>query len=113
MVSIRARAPLSGKIEADKGIRLSNGVAVDLSSFNICLNKKPSQPVLDTIVARVQSEIYHVQLPADLPDDDPGKTATGQGASGRVSYRSPRRWFRARLGRLWFRAHPAPSTKSR
>ena len=52
MVSIRALAPLSGSIEGDKGIRLSNGGAVALSGFNICLKEKPPQPVLDTIVAR-------------------------------------------------------------
>ena len=76
MPAIWGLKPLTDSIEGDKALRLSNGVTVDLSDLNIRLDKKPAQPVLDAIVARVQAEMDDIQALADLPDDDPDKTAT-------------------------------------
>ena len=75
MPAIWGLAPVDS-IEGDKAVRLSNGMTIDLSDFDIRLNKKPPPPILKAIVARVQAGMDHIVPLASLPDDEPTKTMT-------------------------------------
>ncbi len=76
MVAIWGLPPLSDSIEEDKALRLSTGVTVDLSEFNLRLGNKPSDKKLVDMTAKVQAAMDHVQTKADMVADEPTKNMT-------------------------------------
>jgi hypothetical protein len=74
MPAIWGLKPLTDRIESDKEVRLSTGVVVDLSDFNIRADKKPSDKQISDIVARVQANMDVIEPLAAFPDDEPHKT---------------------------------------
>ncbi len=78
MPAIWGFPPLTDSIENDKALRLSNGVTVDLSEFNLRLGKKPSAKLLAVMTAKVQAAMDHVQVKGDMINNEPTKTMTDE-----------------------------------
>ncbi len=65
-------------IEEDEELRLTNGAVIDLSDLDMTLGRRPPPPLMREIERRIQVHMDDVQALADLPDDDPDKTATAE-----------------------------------
>ncbi len=83
MVAIWAVDVLTGapnlkdnSIEIDKAIRLNTGSVIDLTEFNLILDKKVTAKDIADMEAKVQASMDSVIPLASLGSDDPDKTAT-------------------------------------
>ncbi len=76
MVAIWGLKPFTDSIEGDKAIRLNTGAVVDLTEFDLVLDKKVTAKDIADMEAKVQASMDSVIPLASLGDDDPDKTAT-------------------------------------
>ncbi len=63
-------------LEIDKAIRLNTGSIIDLTEFNLVLDKKVTAKDIADMEAKVQASMDAVIPLSSLGSDDPDKTAT-------------------------------------
>ncbi len=100
MVAIWGLDPNLGNIEADKALRLNTGAVVDLTEFNLVLDKKVTAKDIADMEAKVQASMDSVISRVSLGDDDPDKTATAAELTAQYGNRA----FLDGLGNIVFRS---------
>ncbi len=87
-------------LEIDKAIRLNTGPTIDLTEFNLVLDKKVTAKNIADMEAKVQASMDSVIPLASLGDDDPDKTATAAELAAQYGNRA----FLDGLGNIVFRS---------
>jgi len=100
MVAIWGLKPLTDSIEGDKALRLNTGAVVDLTEFNLVLDKKVTAKDIADMEAKVQASMDSVIPLASLGSDDPDKTATAAELTAQYGGRA----FLDGLGNIVFRS---------
>ncbi len=100
MVAIWSLKPLTDSIEGDKALRLNTGEVVDLTEFNLVLDKKVTAKDIEDMEAKVQASMDSVIPLASLGSDDPDKTATAAELTAEYGGRA----FLDGLGNIVFRS---------